>query len=219
VWIDCQGTSIREGAITGNTIQALPSPGGANVRIVGARADHPTAAGLLTVSGNLISSQLTNVHIADSRGVVVAGNQFFSGHEHAIHVERSDFINIAGNNFGNNPDYRAETLDGILIEDSGGCSITGCIVENCLAGSAEEGGAIDVRGSANLIVSACQVHDPRWRALHLCGVRRALVAGCIVACSEPPTLNESVLLDGDCSEVELSGNLLIEGERGTVVQD
>jgi hypothetical protein len=215
VWIDCRSSSIREGAITGNTIQASASPGGANVRIIGARADRPTAAGNLTVSGNLISSQETNVHIADSRGVVVSGNHFFSGHRHAVHIERSEFINLAGNNFGNNPDYKAETRDGIVIEDSNGCSITGCIIENCAA----EAGAVDVRRSRSLIISACQVHDPRTRAIHLADVRRAVISSCIVSVNEDEsTLRESVRLSGECTEVELAANLLMEGPEGAVVR-
>ncbi len=215
VWIDCGSTSIREGAITGNTIQAVASPGGANVRIIGVSADRPTAAGNLTVSGNLISSQETNVHLVECRGVVVSGNHFFSGHEHAIHVERSEFINIAGNVFGNNPEYRVDTLDGVLIEDSNGCSVTGCVFENCLA----EAGTVDVRRSRSLIISACQLHDPRTRAINLADVNRAVVSSCIVSVNEPePTLRESVRLSGECTEVELAANLLVEGPEGAVVR-
>lgn len=217
VWIDCGGTTVREGAIVGNTIQASPSPGGANVRVVGVSANRPTAAGNLTISGNLISNQRTNVHLLECRGVVVAGNHFFSGHDHIIHVQHSEFVSISGNLFGNNPEYPVDTLDGVLIEDSNGVSVTGCVFENCEAGSPEAGGTIHARRSRALVVSACQMHDPRHRALHLEEVEGAVVSSCIVACSEQPTLRESLLLSGGCASVELAANLWTAGERGTVV--
>ncbi len=218
VLIDCGSTTVREGAITGNTIQAVASPGGANVRIIGVCADRPTAAGNLTVSGNLISSQETNVHLVECRGVVVSGNHFFSGHRHAVHVERSEFVNIAGNVFGNNPEYRVDTLDGVLIEDSVGCSLTGCVFENCLAGDPETGGTVDVRRSRSFLMSACQLHDPSHRALYMSNVQRAIVSSCMVSCNEPePTMVESARMAA-CSDVELSANMLLAGSEGMVTE-
>src|SRR5690606_34291539 len=46
IWIDCsRGGSVREGTISGNTIQAIPSPGGANVRFTGL-SGNPNKIGL-----------------------------------------------------------------------------------------------------------------------------------------------------------------------------
>src|SRR5437763_1704098 len=54
VLLDCREGTVREGTIVGNTIQAVQSPGGANVRFLGAGRDNPNAVGLFAVSGNLI---------------------------------------------------------------------------------------------------------------------------------------------------------------------
>lgn len=218
VWFECVGDTIREGAITGNTIQASPSPGGANVRIRGARMEHPTAAGLLTIAGNLISSQETNLHIADSRGIVVAGNQFFSGHEHTMLIERSEYINLSGNNIGHNPDYKADTIDGIVLSDCNGCSLTGTIIESTRAGSEQQGGAIDVRRSTAINIVGCQVHDPLHRAFYLEDVQGSRVSDCIVAQSERDnTMQEAVRLEGGCDAVQMADNLFEPGRNGTVV--
>jgi len=218
VWFECVDETIREGAITGNTIQASPSPGGANVRIRGARMEHPTAAGLLTIAGNLISSHETNLHIADSRGIVVSGNQFFSGHERTCLIERSEYINLSGNNIGHNPDYKADTVEGVLLTDCNGCSLSGMVMEHTQAGSEQEGGAIDVRRSAAINIVGCQFHDPLHRAIYLADVRGSRISDCIVACSEKEnTMQEAVRLAGDCASVQVADNLLTPGANGMVV--
>ncbi len=82
IWIDstAEGSSVREGTIAGNTIQAKYSPGGANVRILGYNAKENHKAGMFSIVSNLIGSQETNVHLVACRGVVISGNVIYSGH-------------------------------------------------------------------------------------------------------------------------------------------
>jgi len=78
---------------------------------------------------------------------------------------------------------------------------------------------VDVRRSRSFLMSACQLHDPRTRAIHLQDVNRAVISSCIVSVNEDePTLRESVRLSGECTEVELAANLLVEGPDGEVVR-
>ena len=97
VWIDAQEGSILEGAIVGITIQASLSPGGANIRMIGQSKEIAHKVGLLSITGNLISSQNTNIHLKYTRGVAITGNTFFSGHEHSIHAEHSSNIVVGQN--------------------------------------------------------------------------------------------------------------------------
>jgi len=50
-----------EGTIVGNTIQAKPSPSGANVRFLGGK--HPWTGGMFSITGNFMSNQMTNIHL------------------------------------------------------------------------------------------------------------------------------------------------------------
>ncbi|MGH8598412.1 MAG: glycosyl hydrolase family 28-related protein, partial [Gammaproteobacteria bacterium] len=48
ILFDCRNGTVREGTLVGNTVQAVESPGGANVRLLGVGKDHPNAVGLFT---------------------------------------------------------------------------------------------------------------------------------------------------------------------------
>ncbi|MDH7569098.1 MAG: right-handed parallel beta-helix repeat-containing protein [Armatimonadota bacterium] len=180
VWIETGAGSVREGAITGNTIQALPSPGGANLRIVGQSAEVGHKAGLLTVSGNLISSQETNVLLQWARGVVFCGNTFFSGHRRTIHAVQCANLVFSGCVFDHNPDYAPETRDGVLLEECEGCVLSGLHFADILAGSDGEGGCVETVRCRQVSVTGCVFRNPRHRALVLRQCEGARVAGCVV---------------------------------------
>src|SRR5262249_4300474 len=91
VLFDCRDGTVREGTLVGNTVQAVESPGGANIRLLGAR-DHPNAVGLFTISGNLIGSQATAIDLHSCRSVVITGNSIYSGYQHAIVAEDAEHL-------------------------------------------------------------------------------------------------------------------------------
>jgi hypothetical protein len=112
VLLDSTGGSIAEVAITGCTIQhESPSPGSANVRIlgegVGALKNVPgkTKEGHVTISGNVFSDVKVNVDIQNARGVTITGNTFWMGYEHNLKVEKSEHIVVGPNDFQRNPRY------------------------------------------------------------------------------------------------------------------
>ncbi len=125
VWVETRGGALREGAITGCTIQAKPSPGGANVRFEGDSAEVAHKVGQFAITGNLISNQEIQVHLRYARGVSVTGNSFFSGHERNIVIEDSSNVVVGSNVFDRNPDYGVETPDGIRLERARGVIING----------------------------------------------------------------------------------------------
>ncbi|HEY8503314.1 MAG TPA: glycosyl hydrolase family 28-related protein, partial [Gemmataceae bacterium] len=81
VLFDCREGTVREGTIVGNTIQARESPNGANVRLQGVGRESPNAVGLLAITGNLLGSEETVLHLQSCRGVVVSGNSIYSGYK------------------------------------------------------------------------------------------------------------------------------------------
>src|SRR5690625_7783096 len=89
IWIDTSSEgSVREGTISGNTIQARPSRGGANIRFSGREGDSQEI-GLWSITGNHISSQMINIHLDHAQGVAITGNTFIRGSGRRGAVEKS----------------------------------------------------------------------------------------------------------------------------------
>src|SRR5437667_231108 len=97
ILFDCRAGTVREGTIVGNTIQAVRSPGGANVRLLGASKDNPNNVGMLAITGNLIGSQHTLLHLQACRGVVVSGNAMYNGFHYAVLAEDAEHLVIGPN--------------------------------------------------------------------------------------------------------------------------
>ena len=95
------------------------------MRLRGHSDDVRNKAGLWSISGNLISSQALNVHLQYVRGISVAGNTFFSGHDRTMRIEQCDYVAVQGNVNDYNPDYRKHTADGVVFERCTGCTFTG----------------------------------------------------------------------------------------------
>ncbi|KPL25182.1 MAG: hypothetical protein AMJ75_01860 [Phycisphaerae bacterium SM1_79] len=173
------GSSFREGTIVGNTMQARPSPNGANIRFLGGK--NLRVGGLLTITGNLIGSQTHNIHLADCRGVTISGNSIYSAAEHSIWLENCANIVVGNNSIDWNPDHKQKQLvDGILVDHCRGVTLSNTIIENSFQGTSQAGGAIDVRASEDVAIVSCQVLDFRFRGITLTDAVRCRVAGCSV---------------------------------------
>ena len=150
-------SSVREGTIVGNTIQARYSPGGANVRMVGLNQRQNHKAGMFTISDNLIGSQEINIHLVACRGVVVSGNVIYSGHRRNLKVEGSRNIVMAANSFDHNPDYgQRELCTGVRLVDSHDCTFTGGILHDCQTGQHSMVGAAPLNREGLLEIVRCQ---------------------------------------------------------------
>jgi hypothetical protein len=141
VLIDCRDSQYgtAEVAITGCTIQHNnPSPDSANVRILG--LSQPTEKqslvreGNVTITGNVFSDVQVNVHLADCRGVTLAGNTFWQGYKHNLLLERCHSVVMSGNNLDRNPRYdygnTAEANNGVVIRGCEDCTISGLHLTN-----------------------------------------------------------------------------------------
>ena len=173
------GSSFREGTIVGNTIQTIPSPGGANIRFLGGK--NLKVGGLLAITGNLIGSQTHNIHLVNCRGVSISGNSLYSAAEHTIWLQDCDNIVAGNNSIDWNPDHKKKQLvDGIFIDGCKGITLSNTIIENSFQGSAQAGGAIDVRASEDVAIVNCQVLDFRFRGITLTNAVRCRVTSCSV---------------------------------------
>ncbi len=209
IWIDAREGMVREVTIASNTIQARPSPGGANVRIEGSGDAMSSAAGLWTIAGNILQSQAINLLLRSCRGVAVTGNSFASGFERSLVVDDCRHVVVSGNTFDHNPDFKGDRVDGILVRGSAGVSLANLILEDTRAGGPEAGAAIEVRDSSEVTINACQVLDSAHRGIELAGVRHAQVSGCtIVDRRARPTIREAIRLAGPGRGNLVQGNLI-----------
>jgi len=190
------GSSFREGTIVGNTIQASPSPNGANIRFLGGK--NLLTGGLLAITGNLIGSQTHNIHLKDCRGVTISGNSIYSAAEHSLWLEDSANVIAANNSIDWNPDHKEKHLvDGILIDRCKGVILSNTIIEDSFQGSEQSGGAIDVRKSRDVSITNCQVLDFRFRGITLTDAVRCRVTGCsIVERRQAPEKGASIVVRG-----------------------
>jgi hypothetical protein len=216
ILLDVTEGSVREGTIASNTIQAKPSPGGANIRIIGNPAT-PDKVGVISITGNMISSQKVNVHLVRARGVVLSGNNIFVGHEHALLLEECRNISIGTHVIDHNPDYIGDVTGGITLKKCNGVTLTGIHMEDIRTGSETEGGAIQVLDSDAVNISGSQIFEPQYRGIYILNSHNVSVAHCTIADRrEEPKLINSITVTGRSKGVLLRGNILMRGKSGDI---
>ncbi len=158
IYIDCsKGGTVREGTIASNTIQATYSPNGANIRIIGGASEHSHLAGMWCISGNLIGSQATNVHLTLTRGITFEGNYVYSGHHRNLLAEDCQNLIIGANCFGHNPDYKEKELcTGIRLVDCKNCTLTGLQIQDAQAGEHTVAGVVPIQRQGLVELVRCR---------------------------------------------------------------
>jgi len=226
VVIDCseEKSSVREGTICSNTIQARYSPGGANVRLIGFDAEQNHKAGLFTVTGNLIGSQETNMHLKACRGVVVTGNVIYSGHDRNLCIDGSRNIVVGPNSFDHNPDYRQHELcTGIRIVDSVDVQLTGSSIQDAQAGRTTLPGAktfprqglLELFRSRRIGIDGCQVLDAAPFGIFAEDCSDVLISGCTVSDHrQEPLLRSGIRFQGTGR-----GNFIVACRLGQAADD
>ncbi|HLJ09908.1 MAG TPA: right-handed parallel beta-helix repeat-containing protein, partial [Planctomycetaceae bacterium] len=202
IYIDCRTGSVREGTISGNTLQATYSPGGANIRFLGAGAEQNHKTGLWTISGNLIGSQENNIHLSSARGVTICGNVIYSGHNRNLLIENSRNIVVGANVFDHNPDYDTKELcTGIRLVDSADCSLQGLLIQDCQAGKhtvidagpQSRQGLIEIIRCRRVNISGVQILEPAPYGIFLDECRDTLVTGSTILDSRSPMLMQAAV--------------------------
>ena len=183
VWIDAREGRVREGTIASNTIQAKPSPGGANIRIEGPDRDDAAGAGLWTIVGNVLQDQERNLWLRACRGVNVVGNSFASAVRHSIDIDACRVVAVGPNTIDRNPDYQGDPpiyRNGVVVRRSSSVTLTGLILETVRAGRPDRGAAISVLDSDAVTIGHCQIIDPTARGIEVADSRNVLIDACTV---------------------------------------
>ena len=224
IYIDCREGSVREGTISGNTLQATYSPAGANIRFIGNSPEKNHKTGLWTISGNLIGSQENNIHLTSVRGISVTGNVIYSGHSRNLLAENCRNLAIGSNVFDHNPDYEPRELcTGIRLVDCVDCSLTGLMIQDCQsgrhtvgdAGRQERQGLIELVRCRRINVSGTEVIDGAPYGIFVDECSDTLVTGCTILDTRTPKLMHSALRwQGDGSGNLVSNCRLGPGSDG-----
>ena len=216
IWIDVREGTVREGTISSNTIQSVPSPGGVNIRFVGAD-DSYDKTGLWSITGNHISNAYKNIYITGGRGFTITGNSFIRGIDRNLVVENSRNIVFSSNSIDNNPDYQEDAGNGITIRNSRGVLLTGMQLE--IAGQvSHRAGAVEILNSSEVSVTACQIFYPDPTGIYIEDSRNIQIDQCMIQRGENrPGMTASVRVAGNSEQIFIRNNLVTSGAEGDII--
>jgi polygalacturonase len=214
VVFDCVAGTVREGTLVGNTVQARESPGGANVRLIGAK-DHPNAVGLFTISGNLIGSQARAIDLHACRAVVISGNSIYSGYRHSIWAENAEHLVIGANSIDHNPEYRGNSTDQLVLRNCRNVSLTGLVMQHTRAANDPVTSSMEIRGCQNVNIAGIQIINARVRGISLENCQVVRVADSTIrGTPDDKTYRAALTVDGKCTQVMVVNNFLGRGSDG-----
>jgi polygalacturonase len=224
IWIEtsAEEATIREGTIASNTIQSRWSPKGANIYVLGKSPEHNHKAGMLAISGNLIGSQETNVHLISCRGISLSGNIIYSGHNRNMLVEGSRNITVTGNTFDHNPDYLPKELaTGIRLVNSTDCTLSGNTIQDAFAGTHTVNTPARFRRTALVEAEQCvrlsltgnQITDGTPYGVHLKACSFVNLNGCTIAEGRPDKKMKAAVRWEGKGEANMLGQCLLS--KGT----
>lgn len=211
VYFDVRDGTVREGTISGNTIQAKDSPGGANVRFVGA-SDHPNAVGMIAVTGNLLGSQRVTVHLKSCRGITLSGNCLYNGYHYAILAEDCHNLVIGPNSIDHNSDYPGKSTDHLLLKGCRNVTLTGLILEHIRPAEVETEASVEIEKCASVSLTGCQVIGARRRGIDVRESSLVRVADCTLRGGDG--LRAAVRVDAKSRSVMIVNNFLAKGADG-----
>jgi hypothetical protein len=220
IWVDCsKGGSVREGTISGNTIQAIPAKGGANIRFLGA-PDNADKIGLWSITGNHISNQELNIHLENTRGISITGNTFIRGYDRHLLINNSHNLIVSGNVFDHNEDYfpaQPVPYGGILLSQDENVILSDNIIDGSGNGTKDLGGAIVVKDSREITISACQIKNPIINGIQLERTSGSSITNCIISESAGnKKMLVGLLLKGACTGTLIRDNQIAAGKEGSI---
>ena len=222
VWIDAREDTVAEGTITGNTIQARPSPNGANVRFVGhQRAEGRHNRGMWTIAGNLIGNQEVNIDLDRVMGVTVTGNHIYTAQQESIRVHQSNHIIISANAMEQSHNYgRDGWRNGITVNDSDSTIIANNVLDAAGLGSEESGGAVQIIDSRETTLDSNQILEPVYRGIYISGCRNTIVQGNqVLDRTDEPTMLDAIRITGDSQATLVQGNIVGQGSENRIADD
>ncbi|MFT5471368.1 MAG: hypothetical protein ACI8UO_006502 [Verrucomicrobiales bacterium] len=180
IYIDTRAekASVNEVTIASNTIQATISPGGANIRII-EKPDESRPPGLWAVTGNIIGSQETNVHLTGCYGVAISGNCIYSCENRNLLLDQCSQINLSGNIFRR---HTPRANCGVRIVNSKDVVLSGCTIQDeSPEGQANGASLLELSSCKRISVQGCQLLDGSPYGIDAEDCEQTNISGCTVA--------------------------------------
>lgn len=192
--LDCRTGSVREGAITGCTLQHGREPlGSANIRCIGASAENPWRVGTFVIGDNVLSDVKVNIHLQYARGVIIEGNTLWEGFEHNILAESCTHLVMGPNLFDRNPEQKeATSQNGVELRDCRDCTLTGLHIHDVHAPDA----ALVLDHCSWCNVSNCQITDSGETLVAFRDCDHCRLSGCLLRGEKGSDSAQIVRVDG-----------------------
>jgi hypothetical protein len=220
IWFDATEGVISEVTISGNTIQATPQTGGANIRIVGATVERPQPADapktqkvdtahLVNITGNVLGSQWRAVELQNASRVTITGNSIYDSVDLSVFAARCAGLVINGNTFVWRGHDSEPPKDGLRFEDCDNVLLSGLATQRFCAGTPDRGAAVTFVRCSDCGVSDCQILDPLYRGLELedC-VRCRVVNNTIVDRRATRSMRHAIRILGQSRDNLVAHNIL-----------
>ena len=225
IWIDTSdgSASVREGTISGNTIQAKSSPGGANILMIGHSPQTNNKVGMFTIAGNLIGTQENNIHLIAVRGIAITGNAIYNGFNRNLLMEHAQNIVIGSNSFDHNPDYGPSRCTGIQFINSTDSIMSGSTLQEFKGIQDEEDdrqGLLEIIRCARITVNGCQILDGYPSAIYVTDSDDISITGCtLLERRKQKETVSTILWNGTGTGNLLSNNRIGNGTAGALSID
>ncbi len=214
VFFDCREGTVREGTLVGNTVQAVGTPGGANVRLWGDK-EHPNAVGLFAITGNLLGSQTKVLDLQACRGVVVSGNSIYSGYQHSIWAENAEHLTIAGNSIDHNPQYSGNSTDQVMLKNCKNVNVQGLILQHTKDATEPVTASMEIVGCQNVNVVGMQIENARGRGIAIEGSTLVRVSDSTIrGKAMDKTYRSAITVSDSCRQMMITNNFLGLGSEG-----
>lgn len=216
IYIDttAPNASVNEVTVASNTIQATASPNGANLRILEKPgADRPP--GLWNITGNVIGSQETNVHLSGVYGITLTGNTIYSCDNENLLIEDSSFVTIGANHFRR---HTAEMDAGIRLTNCSDCVINGISIrDEAPEGGKRERALVTLERGKRIRVIGSQIINGVPEGVRIADCEDVSITHCdILEDRADPKAQRSISVEGSNSGIQIAHNLL---ERLPTVSD
>ncbi|MFN0170090.1 MAG: right-handed parallel beta-helix repeat-containing protein [Bryobacteraceae bacterium] len=189
--LDTRKGSIREGAITGCTLQHDgKAPGSANIRMLGTGPHASNKVGFFSIADNTLSDVAINIHLRHARGVNITGNTFAQGFEHNLLVEESSNVVLGPNSMDQNPDYdQGISRNDVVFLDSADSSIHGLHINR----SRGKEGSLVLRRCRRFHVTGTTILDSDGIGILLDQVEWVRLAGSLIHDSRPGAADRTAI--------------------------
>ena len=216
VLIDCSNSPYGTGevAITGCTIQHNHlSPGSANIRIL-SRSNKPrppanmVREGNVTITGNVLSDVMVNIHLKDCRSVAITGNTLWKGYQHNLLIEGCSNVVVGPNCFDRNPRYGPHdgpvAHNSLIVRNSEDCTLTGLHISNALNAPA----ALLIENCRRMNITNCTILDYDNVGLLLKNLSHSRVSDCLIRDDRPDAKSTPLKIIGG------KDNMIIDNALG-----